>query len=73
MFSSWFWKPAQKSQVGNGRRRRLPGHRPCLESLEDRTVLSFLTPTTFAVGTSPHGEAVGDFNGDSKADLVVVN
>jgi hypothetical protein len=25
------------------------------------------------VGATPHGEAVGDFNGDGKADLVVVN
>jgi hypothetical protein len=59
-----------------GTRRHRPRSRRVrlwLEGLEDRTVLSFLTPTTFAVGTSPHGEAVGDFNGDSKADLVVVN
>ena len=73
MFSSWFRKPARTPQVGNGRRRRLPSYRPCLESLEDRTVLSFFAPPTFAVGASPHGEAVGDFNGDGKADLAVVN
>ena len=54
-----------------GRNHR--GLRPGLEDLEDRTVLSFFTPATFAVGTGPVGQAVGDFNADRKADLVVVN
>jgi hypothetical protein len=44
-----------------------------LEGLEDRTVPSFFTPPTFAVGTTPTAEAVGDFNGDGKKDLAVVN
>jgi hypothetical protein len=52
---------------------RLAGFRPAVDVLEDRTVLSFFTSTSFAVGTSPHGEVVGDFNGDGKADLAVVN
>jgi hypothetical protein len=47
--------------------------RPNLEGLEDRTVLSFFTSPTFAVGSNPHGEAMGDFNGDGKADFAVVN
>ena len=46
---------------------------PGLDRLEDRTVLSFFTSPTFAVGTSPDAQAVGDFNGDGKPDLVVVN
>jgi FG-GAP-like repeat len=53
--------------------RKARGFRPGLEDMEDRTVLSFFTPPTFAVGTGPAGQAVGDFNSDDKADLVVVN
>jgi hypothetical protein len=41
--------------------------------LEERTLLSFFTAPSFAVGTTPHGEVVGDFNGDGKRDLAVVN
>jgi hypothetical protein len=55
------------------RRRRLVGFGPGLEGLEDRTVLSFFAPPTYAVGLGPQAEAVGDFNGDGQADMVVVN
>ena len=34
---------------------------------------SFAPQVTFTTGTRPEGVAVGDFNGDSKADLAVVN
>ena len=47
--------------------------RPVVELLEDRTVPSFFSAPTFAVGTTPISEVVGDFNDDGKADLVVVN
>jgi hypothetical protein len=47
--------------------------RTILERLEDRTVPSFFTPPTFAVGTTPVAQAVAEFNGDGKADLAVVN
>src|SRR5262249_18133895 len=62
---------APKTQTGRWSRRS--SYRPCVESLEDRTVPSFFTSPAFAVGSTPHGEAVGDFNGDGKADLAVVN
>ncbi|HEY7312010.1 MAG TPA: VCBS repeat-containing protein, partial [Gemmataceae bacterium] len=44
-----------------------------MECLEDRTVLSFFGPPTFAVVNSPVAQAVGDFNGDGRSDLVLVN
>jgi hypothetical protein len=49
--------------------------RPHVEALEPRRTptVSFLAQQTFAVGTSPTYEAVGDFNGDGKPDLVEVN
>src|SRR3989442_1278032 len=34
---------------------------------------SFSAPTTFGAGTNPVSVAVGDFNGDGKADLAVAN
>jgi hypothetical protein len=34
---------------------------------------SFASPATYTVGTSPYDGALGDFNGDGKADLVVAN
>src|SRR4029079_10944651 len=44
-----------------------------LETLEERTVLSFLPPVTFPVGVNPRTVTVGDFNNDGKSDLPVVN
>jgi hypothetical protein len=73
MFSSWFRKLARKPHLGKGRHSRLASYRPRLESLEDRIVPAFFSPSTFAVGSGPVAQAVGDFNADGKADLVVVN
>jgi len=55
------------------RRSRLPSYRPWIESLEDRNLPSFFTSPTFPVGTTPVAQVAGDFNGDGKADLAVVN
>ena len=44
-----------------------------LETLEERTVLSFLPPATFPVGGLPRSVTVADFNNDGKPDLAVVN
>src|SRR5262249_21146622 len=72
MFSAWFRRLIQKP-TGQKQRRRPIGSRPFIEILEDRTVPSFFTSPTFAVGTTPVSQVTGDFNGDSKADLAVVN
>src|SRR5262249_6861536 len=72
MSFAWFWKWRRRPAAGR-RRDPLAGFRPRLVVLEDRTVPSFFTSPTFAVGTSSDGQAVGDFNGDGHADLVVVN
>ena len=42
-----------------------------LETLEERTVLSFLPPVTFPVGVNPRAVTVADFNNDGILDLVV--
>jgi hypothetical protein len=47
--------------------------RPRVEALEDRTLPSFISSTTFQAGYQPNGVAVGDFNGDHKLDLIAVN
>jgi hypothetical protein len=78
MFVSWadhlFRKPShgeRRADRSNNRGGRAV--RPRVEGLEDRTVPSFFTSPSFTVGSVPVGAAVGDFNGDGKADLVVVN
>jgi hypothetical protein len=73
MFPSWCRRFARKPRGVKGRSTRLYSHRPCIEILEDRTVLSFFAAPTFSVGTTPVAEAVADFNADGKPDLVVAN
>ncbi|MDB5306227.1 MAG: hypothetical protein JWO38_429 [Gemmataceae bacterium] len=47
--------------------------RPGVEGLEQRDVPAFLAPVSYPIGTSPAGIAVGDFNGDGRDDMAVVN
>ena len=44
-----------------------------IETLEDRTVPSFLPAVTLPVGIDPHAVTVADFNHDGTPDLAVVN
>jgi hypothetical protein len=54
-----------------GRRGSPPAtaSRPCLERLEDRSLLSFSPAASFPVGTNPNSVATADFNNDGKLDL----
>src|SRR4051794_29770805 len=74
MFASWvrrlFRKPSRTvRRAARGRNT----FRPSLEWLGGREVPGFLAPASFPAGTNPAGIAVGDFNGDGKADMAVVN
>jgi hypothetical protein len=72
MFQQWFRR--RKPSTSRPSTRRLSRWVSLgLERLEDRTVLSFFTPTTFAVGSNSVATATGDFRGDGHTDLVVVN
>jgi hypothetical protein len=55
--------------------RRRPTFRPVVESLETRLTpsVTFAAQQTFGVGSGVVAEAVGDFNGDGRPDLVVAN
>src|SRR5262245_11105519 len=58
----------------SGAARKLPATTNLrLETLEDRSLPSFLAPVNYAVGTNPLAMASADFNGDGKLDLAVAN
>ncbi len=76
MFSTYYRKLFGKSKLARKRMqaaRRSVLVKPNLESLEGRRLLAFTTPVSYPVGTNPAGIAVGDFNGDAKDDMAVVN
>jgi hypothetical protein len=50
-----------------------PRSRLALEGLEGRDVPAFLAPVSYSGGTNTAGIAVGDFNGDGRDDMAVVN
>ncbi len=54
-------------------RRCAPASRTCLESLEDRCLLSFSPGVNYTVGDHPQAVVKGDFNGDGRLDLAVAN
>jgi FG-GAP-like repeat/Calx-beta domain len=52
-------------------RRRSPASRLCLESLEDRCLLSFSPAVNYPVGVNPGAVVTGDFNADGRLDVAV--
>jgi hypothetical protein len=68
------WFRAGGNSPCAGRHRRAGRWcRPFLECLEDRTLLSIQFPLSFPAGTNPAAIATGDFNGDGKLDVAVVD
>jgi Ca2+-binding RTX toxin-like protein len=67
---------SSKLHPGNAGRRALrrPAAVPLqLETLEDRTLLSFYAPISYAAGTTPIAVVTADFNRDGRLDLAVAN
>src|SRR5262245_45438856 len=79
-FHNWLQKvrsvlASSRGQRHHGRRASLrPAmHRPYLEILEDRCLLSFSPATSYPVGTLPDVATAADFNNDGRLDLATPN
>jgi Calx-beta domain/FG-GAP-like repeat len=65
-----------KRGEARGPRRKPTGCKPSVETLEDRSMPSFLAPVSYAVGLVPYESTAvvtADFNGDGRLDLAVTN
>src|SRR5690348_7470736 len=71
MLAHWYRQSSHGSRGRKSRLARRTAHRlrPEILEVEDRTLLSFLPATSYALGGGPAGIAVADFNGDGRADL----
>src|SRR5687768_2710187 len=78
-FTSWLQNLRSALILGRQRNHRRRGslraatHRPNLEVLEDRCLLSFSPVASFSVGTYPQVVATADFNNDGNLDLATSN
>jgi Ca2+-binding RTX toxin-like protein len=79
-FHSWLQNLRSALALGRGQRQhrrrsapRAATHRPNLEALEDRCLLSFSPAVSYAAGTNPQAVVTADFNGDGRLDLATVN
>src|SRR5437764_5557930 len=79
-FNSWLQNLRSALAPGRGQRHhrrrgslRAATHRPNLEVLEDRCLLSFSPAVSYAVGQGPQALVTADFNNDTALDLAVVN
>src|SRR6516165_5470740 len=48
-------------------------HKPLLEPLEHRSLLSLVAPVVYNTGQGPQGVAVGDLRGNGRLDIVTAN
>jgi hypothetical protein len=62
---------AMSLSTQGSRSRHISG--ACLETLEERRLLSFTPAASFPVGTNPQAVATADFNNDGKLDLATSN
>jgi hypothetical protein len=74
----WFRSLASYLRPRASRRPTRRGQRPAtgrllLETLEDRTMPSFMAPVSYLVGTSPQAVVTADLNGDGHLDLITAN
>src|SRR5262245_45331871 len=79
-FYSWLLKLRSALAGGRGQRKhrrrgapRAATHRPNLEVLEDRSLLSFSPVMSVSVGAYPYAVASGYFNADGNLDLATAN
>src|ERR1044071_2109311 len=47
--------------------------RPIFEAVEERTLMSFTAPVSYAGGTTPSAVEIRDFNGDGINDVAALN
>src|SRR6185312_2466552 len=74
MLFSWRHQLARMSPRGKAWQPRARCSRLEVETLEDRTVLSFAAvPPSFPTGPDPHAVVAADFAGSGRLDLAVVN
>src|SRR6476660_4685855 len=79
-FNSWLQNLRSALAPGRGQRHhgrrgslRAATHRPNLEVLEDRCLLSFSPAVSFPAGINPQAVVTADFNGDGRLDLATAN
>src|SRR2546426_4965134 len=79
-YPSWLQNLRSALALGRGQRKharqgslRAATHRPNLEVLEDRCLLSFSPAVSYPAGANPQAVVTADFNGDGRLDLATAN
>ena len=64
-------RPRLPGRLASARRRVRFG--PLVEGLEQRMVLTYLAPVSYATGINPAGATIGRFNADAAPDIAIIN